>query len=998
MSTVFSPPDYQHIFRSLPGCCLLLTPDGTVVECSVGFATATGQLRETVVGHDLAAAWSTAPTLVPHLTDSLAHVQANRQPHTIRHNAPGAPLLLTQSPILNAQGELLFILHTAEPAPLASNDSTNSNDSSALHKLQQELNTANQELQQALSEANTQRKRLHSLFMQAPAAIATLRGPKHVFEMVNPGYQQLVGNRPLVGKTIREGLPELEDQGFFELLDSVYQTGQTYYGKDTVAYLDRHNTGRVSPYHFDFIYQAILDTAGQIEGILVFAYDVSERVSSREKMEHSELELQTANEELATINEELHASNEEFHANNAELSSTQQELRSLNLELESRVKARTLELDLTRQEAEQQRARLERFFMQAPAAICVLDGPNLVFELVNPGYQHMFPGRVLLGKPILEALPEIAGHPMWQTLREVYRTGVTHEEKGIMLSIVRTAGSPPEDLYFNYIQQARFDARGRIDGILVFAYEVTEQVRAQQREAHAARAFETMTNAVPHQVWTGTPNGDMNYYNQQWYDYTGSTFEEVKGQGWQQYCHPEDLPRQRKQWLRAVHSGQPYQTEARLRNREGVFRWFLIRAQPSYNDQGVVVKWFGSNTDIHEQKRLEQTLLESEQYFRAMADNVPAMIWVTRPDGQCVYLNQQWYEYTGQTEQEALGFGWTNAIHPDESEQAGQAFRDANDRHETYSMVYRLQTNTNLYRWVVDTGKPKFSATGEYQGFVGSVVDIHERKMAEQALRLASQRLATTNKELRAAHQRSQQANAELALTNEQLTRINQDLDNFVYTASHDLRQPVNNMAGVFEELKRSATFHDPEAEQLVQMFEGALHQIHTTIQGLAEVVHVERRNEQFPLEPVELLPLTNGVIQSMKSQVAALKAEFELDFKALPTVHFAQLNLQSILYNLLSNALKYAHPDRKPVVRVSSEVAPDGSPVLVVQDNGLGLDMERYGSDLFKMFRRFHDHVTGSGMGLYLVNRIVRQGGGHIEVDSTVGVGTTFRIFLPKE
>jgi PAS domain S-box-containing protein len=980
-------PDYQQVFRVLPGNHLLLAPKGKVVDCSAGFVHLTGIPLPEIVGRNSWDVWPASPDAAKRVSEVLTQVQQTRQAGTLLIDNQR----LTYTPVFGEGSGLRYIVQSIENVaatwPLVA----------APEADQQQDAATETALHQALADANAHRTRLHSLVMQAPAAIAVLHGPEHIFTLANQGYQQLVGTRPLLGKTVREALPELEGQIFFELLDQVYRNGETFYGHEMVAHIDRQNSGQPAPYYFNFIYQAIRNAADVVEGVLIFAFDVTESMMSRRQVEQSKKELQNANEELATLNEELHAANEEFHANNAELVSAQQQLRALNQELEGRVQRRTQAQNLAQQEAERQRTRLERFFMQVPAAICVFDGPNFVFELINPAYQQMFPGRPLLGRPLLEVMPTIKDYPAWRTLQEVYATGITHEEKSVSIPIARTAGGPLEEAYFNYTQQARFDAHGKIDGVLVFAYEVTDQIRARQREQQTARAFETMTNAIPHQVWTGTATGEMDYYNQQWYDYTGSAFEQVSGQGWQQFCHPDDLPRQQQQWREAIRTGQPYQVEARLRSQAGAYRWFLIRAQPFRNEQGIVTKWFGANTDIHEQKHLEQKLMESEEYFRLMADRVPIMLWVTAPSGECLYLNRQWYDYTGQQETEALGFGWTNAIHPAEAEQAGAAFRDANARQVPYNMVFRLKTKLGTYRWVVDAGLPKFNANGEFEGFVGSVVDIHERKMAEHALRLASQKLATTNKELRAANQQSQQANADLAETNEQLTRINQDLDNFVYTASHDLRQPVNNLAGVFEELKRSATFHDPEAEQLIEMFEGALHQIHGTIQGLAEVVHVERRNEQFTPESVDLKALTNGVIQSIQSQATALQAEFQLDFSAVPTICFARLNLQSILYNLLSNALKYHHPDRPPVVRVATERLPDNSPVLLVQDNGLGLDLARYGDDLFKMFRRFHDHVAGSGLGLYLVNRIVQQAGGRIEVDSTLGEGTTFRIY-PKE
>ncbi|WP_375433953.1 PAS domain S-box protein [uncultured Hymenobacter sp.] len=998
---MFSSPDYQHIFRSLPGNYLLLNPDGMVAECSAGFAALVERPPETLVGGSLMAVWPNHPDLAAHLTELLERVRTTSQPQTLLppSGLPTHGALLhqrfTHSPLFDAQGQLLYVLLSVEPVAAPSPPAVPSDNATALLALQQQLDTTTLTLEQALADADVQRKRLHALLMQAPAAIATLTGPEHVFELVNLSFQQLVGTRPLLGKTIREGMPELRGQNFFQLLDSVYRTGDTYHGREQVAYIDRDNTGQLFSYYFNFIYQAIRNAAGRVEGILIFAYDVTEQVLARQQLEQGEVELQTAVEELATANEELHASNEEFLASNTQLSTTQQELQILNQELESRVQQRTRELELAQQEAERQRARLERFFMQAPAAICVLEGPDFVFELVNPTYQQLFPHRRLLGRPLETALPELADHTALHTLRQVYETGVTHEEKALPFSVQPRDGSPPKTVYFNYIQQARYNAEGVIDGVLVFAFDVTEQVQARQQEAQSARAFETLTNTIPHLVWASSPAGATEYFNQQWYDYTGSTPEKAQGIGWQQAIHPDDLPVVQEQWAAALQNGKPYQIETRLRSAAGAYRWFLVRATPLRNDQGVIIRWFGADTDIHDQKRLEQALLESEQYFRVMADRVPVVIWVTLPDGRCTYLNQQWYDYSGQTEAQALNFGWLDAVHPDEAAPARTVFQDSNARQVPFNYVYRLKSKDGTYRWFADMGQPKFNSAGEYEGFVGAVVDIHERKMAEHALRLASQKLATTNKDLRTANQQSELANAELAFTNEQLTRINQDLDNFVYTASHDLRQPVNNLAGVFEELKRSATFHDPEAEQLVEMFEGALNQIHSTIQGLAEVVHVERRNDEAPLEPVALLPLTSGVIQSMQSQVDAAEAEFELDFNAVPTVRFAQLNLQSILYNLLSNALKYAHPDRKPVVRVSSETTKNGTPVLVVQDNGLGLDMARYGDDLFKMFRRFHDHVAGSGMGLYLVKRIVQQAGGHIKVDSTVGVGTTFRIYL---
>ncbi|GGG57482.1 PAS domain-containing sensor histidine kinase [Hymenobacter glacieicola] len=269
-----------------------------------------------------------------------------------------------------------------------------------------------------------------------------------------------------------------------------------------------------------------------------------------------------------------------------------------------------------------------------------------------------------------------------------------------------------------------------------------------------------------------------------------------------------------------------------------------------------------------------------------------------------------------------------------------------------------------------------------------TLFDITERRKYEQELLRAK---------AQAEEQREQLArvNEQLTSKNEQLTRINSDLDNFVYTASHDLKQPIENMAGLFQELRRTVTFHDPEAAEMVSMFTQALQQILTTIKGLTEVVQLQRQLEQVPLEVVALQPFTEEIIGSLQ-QVNGQNAAFTLDFAAAPTVCMARPGLHSMLYNLLSNGLKYAEPGRPPHIRVSTTAADDAT-ILSVQDNGRGIDLSRHGRQLFQLFRRFHPEVVGSGMGLYLVNRLAHQAGGRVEVDSTVGQGTTFRVYLPR-
>ena len=283
--------------------------------------------------------------------------------------------------------------------------------------------------------------------------------------------------------------------------------------------------------------------------------------------------------------------------------------------------------------------------------------------------------------------------------------------------------------------------------------------------------------------------------------------------------------------------------------------------------------------------------------------------------------------------------------------------------------------------------QPLRDAQGHITGVAVVATDVSEQVVAGQLLALA-------NEELTAANQAVGMHNQNLADINQQLTRTNRDLDNFVYAASHDLKQPVNNLSGLFGELRLVTVFTDPEEQAMLEpMIDAALRQLATTIDDLATVGQAQRLPE-LPPETVDLAELTQEVLQTLQPQVLAARARVTVDFSARPTISYTRANLRTVLLNLLSNAFKYADPARPTRVHLSLWLEA-GQPVLLVEDNGLGFDLDRHRDELFHLFRRFHDHTEGTGVGLYLVNRIVQSNGGRVEVESEVGVGSTFRLYL---
>lgn len=190
--------------------------------------------------------------------------------------------------------------------------------------------------------------------------------------------------------------------------------------------------------------------------------------------------------------------------------------------------------------------------------------------------------------------------------------------------------------------------------------------------------------------------------------------------------------------------GEKYEIEYTIVNsKTKTERTVVAKGKAWFNEYKIAYRFNGTLQDITDKLEIRKAEVEKENYFRRLTDAVPAIIWITRPDGYCTFLNKNWYDHTGQTKQEAEGFGWLNATHPDDKEEAGRAFLEANKNQEYFSVAYRLKNKDGEYRWVMDSATPKFNENGEYEGFVGTVVDIHEQKMAEVQIKESEQRFRT---------------------------------------------------------------------------------------------------------------------------------------------------------------------------------------------------------------------------------------------------------------
>ncbi len=408
------------------------------------------------------------------------------------------------------------------------------------------------------------------------------------------------------GKFIFDIFPVDPSAGISDSLKHVISTKQAH--QIPVVRFDTPsltNPSEMVEHHWHTSHTPILNTDGEIAYIIHFTQNVSELVATQKGFLKSADELLILNEDLAKANRETQAANEELITINNELYDVQASLKLLNLELEERVLARTAELREARAEAEKQRDRLERFFSQSPAGICVLDGPDFVYELVNKEYQELFPDRDLLHKPLLKALPEIANTPIIEILTEVYRTGKTFEADAMLVPLAKYDDGIIAERYFDFIYQARLDQFQQIDGILVFVFEVTKAVLAQYELQKSEKHRDFLLNAMPQQVWTAQADGVLNYVNNVVCADFGESAEEIVGSGWQKFIHPDDVENCLVIWTKSINTREEYLVEFRLLMKNGEYLWHLGRAIPLIED-GQVKLWVGTNTNIDLQKNNEQ--------------------------------------------------------------------------------------------------------------------------------------------------------------------------------------------------------------------------------------------------------------------------------------------------------------------------------------------------------------------------------------------------------
>lgn len=376
--------------------------------------------------------------------------------------------------------------------------------------------------------------------------------------------------------------------------------------------------------------------------------------------------------------------------------------------------------------------------------------------------------------------------------------------------------------------------------------------------------------------------------------------------------------------------------------------------------------------------------IQIEEQFRIMADTAPVLIWISGTDKLCYFFNAEWLRFSGRTMEQEYGNGWAEGVHPDDFNRCLDIYITSFDARKEFKMEYRLKRHDGVYRWILDHGVPRYTASGEFAGYIGSCIDVQEKNEVEEEL---EKKVAQRTKELQVA----------IA----ELKRSNEELEQFAYAASHDMKEPIRKIKFYSDSLLFNQTNVKPFATKIQE----AANRMYALMDNLLHLSKIRKEEDLF--EAVDL----NRILANVKNDLELAIAEKGAIIRAgdLPLIKAIPEQMHQLFYNLVGNGLKYCAKGIAPLISISTKEA--GSDAIethllhsskkyieiIVKDNGIGFD-QKEAEKIFAIFQRLHsrDEFPGSGIGLALCKKCVQNHGGAIYAKSAKGEGSSFHILLP--
>jgi PAS domain S-box-containing protein len=842
---------------------------------------------------------------------------------------------------------------------------------------------AERERDRLLERVESERARLASAFSQSPAFLAVLRGPEHVFEFANERYYDLIGRRDLVGKPVREAVPELGSQGFFDLLDRVYGTGEAYVGTNTRVLVRRPPGDELEAIYLDFVYQPMRDAQGAVEGILAHGIDVTEKT----RAEGRDRFLLALDEAVRPLTDPA--------------AITAASARRLAEYLDA---DRCAYADVAEDEDTVDRV-----------GAYTLAGPDIALHARIADYGEelrwlLRAGRSVVVRDVETHEPPLGTLAAYRNARVRAMIVVPLLKAGRLVGTMGVQQRTPRTWTPDEVELVRQVASR--------CWESIERARVERTLRESEARFRQLADAMPQIVYTARPDGHVDYFNRQWYEYTGLPEGSIGLESWKSVHTAEGLLRVLEVWPEALRSGEPYEIEYPLRRHDGVYRWHLGRALPIKDDEGRVVRWFGTNTDIHALREMKDAVASEKRVLEKIATGAPlpeALEEIARgaeaqsSEGMLcsILVLDEAGERLRHGAAPSLPEAYNQAIDGEPiGPSVGSCGTAAFQRRPVFVTDIANDPLWEGYKGLAAAhglaaccSTPVIGSDGTVLGTVAMYYrephhpGPHDVELIQSATRLAGIVLERelVDRRLRQSLEAEQAARAEAE-------RAGRMKDEFLATLSHELRTPLTAILG-WTRILRLKPDLSGDILQGVDVIERNARAQTTIIQDLLDMSAIISGKVRLSVQPVDLPALVQAALDTAMpaAQAKQIRIESALDPEAGLPITGDPSRLQQVLWNLLTNAVKFT--PREGRIRVVLERV--GAQVEVrVSDSGAGIAPE-FLPHVFDRFRQADASTTrrygGLGLGLSIVKQLVELHGGSVSASSEgPGRGATFVVTLP--
>lgn len=587
---------------------------------------------------------------------------------------------------------------------------------------------------------------------------------------------------------------------------------------------------------------------------------------------------------------------------------------------------------------------------------------DFIYLNVNPAFSRVTGLENVVGKRVTELLPVIqTTHP---ELLEVYGR------------VARTGQSERLEIEFTPLAIWLLLAvyRPHPGQFAVIFTDITERKRDEERLRLVNTALEAAANGIA----ITDRHGTMEWVNSAFTRLTGYSRAELIGQNSRLLKSGQQSPALYQTLWETILRGEPWQGQLVNRRKDGTLYPEEMTITPVRASDGAITHFVAIKEDITARKQAEADLRESEARFRTLANAIPQLAFIARPDGHIFWYNQRWYDYTGTTFEDMEGWGWQKVHDPSELPKVLDRWFSSIMTDEPFEMTFPLRGADGVFRPFLTRVIPLKDTTGRVVQWFGTNTDVSAFKQTEQALRASEAQLSASNTELdQKVRDRTTQLQATVT-----------ELEDFSYSIAHDMRAPLRAMRSFAELLQAecrtslTARAHD----YLNRIAVSAERMDHLIVDALD---YTKALRTELPLSPVDPAALLRGMLESYPEFQPAL-ADIQIA-GPLPTVLANPAGLTQCFSNLLANAIKFVAADVTPQVRITAEVRGDRVRFWVT-DNGIGIPPSMH-QRIFDLFQRGSRHYDGTGIGLALVRKVTQRMGGQVGVESEPGHGSRFWI-----